>query len=404
VFLAGFGVGALFSGPFSETFGRSIVYISTLIIFMIFVMASALAPNFGAQVAFRFLAGFFGSTPLTAAGGTIADMWDPLEKTYSFPLFSIFGFSGPVLGPVIGSYIGTGSLSTWRWSEWITLITAALVLAVVFLFQPETYAPILMKWKAQQLRKITGDSRYCAEIEIIPIPFWSRVRAALTRPFALVIHEPIIFLIGLYMTVLYIVLFTFLDGYTYIFTDVYHLSQGLTNVVFAGICVGMVLASALVAPLYSRTRKEMAEAEATPGKVFEPESRLWFAMLGGSPAIPISLLWMGWTDYSSISVWSPIVASVLFGYGVITIFISSYMYLIEVYQSSAASALAFVTFMRYLCAGGMTVVGIPFYRNMGTHWTLTILGCISLLMVPIPYVFYKYGRRIRGHSTYAVHV
>lgn len=71
LFLVGFGLGALYAAPFSETFGRNPVYIVTLILYMIFVMASALAPNFGAQLAFRFLAGLFGSTPLTCAGGSV---------------------------------------------------------------------------------------------------------------------------------------------------------------------------------------------------------------------------------------------------------------------------------------------------------------------------------------------
>lgn len=71
LFLIGFGLGALYAAPFSETFGRNPVYIVTLVLYMIFVMASALAPNFGAQLAFRFLAGLFGSTPLTCAGGSV---------------------------------------------------------------------------------------------------------------------------------------------------------------------------------------------------------------------------------------------------------------------------------------------------------------------------------------------
>jgi len=68
-------------------------------------MASALAPNIGAQLAFRFLAGFFGSTPLTCAGGSIADMWNPLERVYAFPIFANAAFTGPVLGPVIGGFV-----------------------------------------------------------------------------------------------------------------------------------------------------------------------------------------------------------------------------------------------------------------------------------------------------------
>lgn len=78
------------------------------------------------------------------------------------------------------------------------------------------------------------------------------------------------------------------------------------------------------------------------------------------------------------------------------------MYIIDTYEIYAASALTFVTFTRYMTAGGMTVVGVPFHKNVSPHWTLTILGCLSILMVPIPYVFYKHGHKIRARSKYAV--
>jgi hypothetical protein len=42
-----------------------------------------------------------------------------------------------------------------------------------------------------------------------------------------------------------------------------------------------------------------------------------------------------------------------------------------------------------------------FYENLGVHWTLTILGIISALMVPVPYCFYIYGPKIRSWSKYA---
>ncbi len=67
-----------------------------------------------------------------------------------------------------------------------------------------------------------------------------------------------------------------------------------------------------------------------------------------------------------------------------------YMYIIDSYSVYAASALGFMKVSRYCAAGGMTIVGIPFYQTMGVHWTLTILGCISALLVRVPYVFYVY--------------
>lgn len=94
MYLVGFGCGGMVAGPFSETLGRNPVYLITLSIYMVFVMASGLAPNIGAQITFRFLAGFFGATPLVCAGGSIADLWNPLERVYAFPLFANAAFTG----------------------------------------------------------------------------------------------------------------------------------------------------------------------------------------------------------------------------------------------------------------------------------------------------------------------
>ncbi|KAG8624043.1 hypothetical protein KVT40_009019 [Elsinoe batatas] len=404
LYLVGFGCGALFAGPISETVGRNPVYIVTLTLYMIFIMASALAPNIGAQLAFRFLAGFFGSTPLTCAGGSISDIWDPFERVYAFPVFANAAFLGPVLGPVMGGYIAQGSSQLpapqWRWVEWITLIMSGLVLTLVILFAPETFSPILLKWKASHLRDITGDDRYRAEVEVRQEHFLTRLRRALYRPFLLTATEPIILLIALYLTVIYIVLFTFLDGFTYIFQDIHGTSQGVTGLCFLGIVVGLFGATALVPLIGHQAKVNLRAVQEQGGTHLPPEFRLRFAMYG-SPAIPISIFWMGWTSDENISIWSPLAASAFFGFGILCVFISSYQYIIDSYEIYAASALASVTLIRYVVAGGMTVVGIPFYQNLGVHYTLTILGCISCICVPVPYVFYKYGRAIRQRSRYA---
>jgi hypothetical protein len=49
----------------------------------------------------------------------------------------------------------------------------------------------------------------------------------------------------------------------------------------------------------------------------------------------------------------------------------------------------------------MTVVGVPFYQNLGPHWTLTVLAGLSALLTPIPYIFYKWGPAIRKRSRFA---
>ena len=401
IFLIGFGVGALFAGPISETVGRNPVYIVTLTLYMIFILASALAPSIGAQLAFRFIAGCFAATPLTCAGGSISDLWSPMERVYAFPIFANAAFMGPIFGPVVGGFVGESLLVSWRWTEWITLMISGLVLFSVSLFQPETYAPILLKWKAAKLRQLTGDERYQAEVEIRDVTFVKRLGRALYRPFVLTFSEPIIILVAMYLTVIYIILFTFLNGYTFIFAETYGFSEGITGLSFLGIAIGLCLASCLVPLVHSWAKRDLAKIEAEGGNSLPPEFRLWFAIFG-APAIPISMFWMGWTAYPSISYWSPLAASVLFGYGILCVFISSYQYIIDSYEVYAASALASVTLIRYVAAGAMIEVAIPFYKNLGVHWTLTLLGCLSALLVPIPYLFFKYGVVIRRRSKHAV--
>lgn len=98
MYLIGFGIGALIASPLSEMVGRYPVYLGALSIFAAWLLGAALAPNIGAQIVFRFLAGLSSSAPLTVAGGSVSDVWDTLEKTFAFPFFAIQGFGGPCLG------------------------------------------------------------------------------------------------------------------------------------------------------------------------------------------------------------------------------------------------------------------------------------------------------------------
>lgn len=262
-----------------------------MLIFLVFIMASGLAPNLHGHLIFRFLAGFFASTPLSCAGGTVADLWNPLEKTYAFPVYAIPAFSGPMIGQMIGSYIPVKL--GWRWLEWIMLIIGGAVLVLVLLFQPETYGDLILHWKASILRKETGDERYRAPMEIKCKSLGQRLKLSVYRPFAMFYSEPIIILVSLYLTIIYIVLFTFLEGYTYVFGETYGISEGLTSLCWTGMLIGTLCVTCVVPLVYSWTAKAYSRED--PPAV-APEMRLWYAMLGGAPAVPISLFWMGWTS------------------------------------------------------------------------------------------------------------
>lgn len=82
----------------SELYGRLPLYHITNVGFLAFTIACAKAPTFSALLGFRFLAGLFGSVPMTNGGGTIADMIVQEKRGAAMSAFAV----GPLLGPIIG--------------------------------------------------------------------------------------------------------------------------------------------------------------------------------------------------------------------------------------------------------------------------------------------------------------
>lgn len=49
---------------------------------------------------------------------------------------------------------------------------------------------------------------------------------------------------------------------------------------------------------------------------------------------------------------------------------------------------------------GLTTITV--YKALGTGWATSLLGFLSVLMLPIPWVLYKWGPEIRSRSRYPV--
>lgn len=301
LFLVGFGCGAPFAGPLSETYGRNPVYLTTFALFCCWILGAALEPNFGAQLVFRLLAGACGSTPFTTAGGTLADIFDHHTRFKIFPFFALFGFLGPMTGPVVGGWIGQSGMD-WRWAEWVTLCISGSILALIVLFLPETYAPVILRWKAQSLRAVSNGRVQTPAKESLR----AKLTAALSRPFVILSTEPIVVVWTGYLTLVYAVAFCFFSSAPYIFGETYHFSQGAEHMMFVSISVGLIIC-AFATPLFGiLVGKEFAAAAAQGKPSAGPEAVLWWVLIGG-PLLPISLFWMAWSARASVSYWSPMI-------------------------------------------------------------------------------------------------
>lgn len=279
----------------------------------------------------------------------------------------------------------------------MTLIISGAAFLVAFFFLPETYLPLLLDWRARHLRRATGDDRYVSD-HAEAASFSERMKKVLPLPAKFFAKEPVISILGGYLVLLYVLLFTFLSGFDYIFKHTYGLSVGQTGSCFAAIAAGATAFTLLAPGMYAWARRKTEHVRGAPIK---PEFRLWPAIVA-APLLPISLFWLGWGNRSSVSIWSSLGACFVFGVALIAIYVSSYEYIIDSYGDHAAIALASITMVRYLIAGGMVMAARPLYSGIGVQWTMTFLGSIAVVLAPAPLVFWWVGSKLRTKSPYAL--
>lgn len=233
LFVIGFGVGPVVFAPLSEIYGRRIIYGSTLLIAVVFIIPCAVAKNIGTLLVCRAIDGIAFSAPMTLVGGTLADLWKNEERGVPMAAFSAAPFIGPAIGPLIGGYLSDAT--GWRWLYWIQLIFAFVVWVLITFTVPETYAPTILARRAKKLRKETGSNEHVTEQDLDVRPFTERLVIFLVRPLQLLFGELIVFLISLYMSVLYGLLYMFFVAFPIIYQEGKGWSAGSTGLMFVSL-------------------------------------------------------------------------------------------------------------------------------------------------------------------------
>ena len=76
---------------------------------------------------------------------------------------------------------------------------------------------------------------------------------------------------------------------------------------------------------------------------------------------------------------------------------SSQVYLVDAFGAKgAASALACLLVVRSFFGAFLPLAGPQMYESLGLGWGNSVLGFISLVFIPVPAFFYKYGERVRN--------
>ncbi|KEF57026.1 MFS transporter, DHA1 family, multidrug resistance protein [Exophiala aquamarina CBS 119918] len=396
LYVLGYAFGPLVWGPFSELQGRKLPILVGMFGFSIFNFGCAAAKDIQTVMLCRFFTGLFGSCPLAVVAAVFADMFDNTQRGPAVVIFSAMVFMGPMLGPFIGGFINASYLG-WRWNVYLPGIMGSASFLLNLFFLKESYAPVVLVSKAAELRRRTKNWGIHAKQEEVEVDFRELVTKNFSRPLRLLVSEPIILAITIYMSFIYGLLYLFLTAYPLVFAGVHGFKPGVSGLPFFGMVVGIFIVAAYIIFTSKQYNKKL-EAN---GGIPVPEWRLPPVMIGGV-LFALGLFWFGWGGYKRSVHWIvPTLSGLFTGFGLLAIFIQCFNYLIDSYLMFAASAIAANTFLRSITAAGFPLFARQMFDGMGIEWASTLLGCFAFLLVPIPVLFYLYGAKLRAKSKFA---
>lgn len=395
LFLLGFGVGPLLWAPLSEVFGRRPAVLTPMFVGICFSFATAAAKDLQTVMLTRFFGAFFASAPVTNTGGVLGDLFSPAYRGIAMAGYAMAVVGGPTVGPIVSAAVAVQPGYGWRWTEYITGMLQASVLLMAVIFVDETYPPRLLVWKAARLRHESGNWALHAKFEEWDVSIEELARKFLVRPVQL-LCTPICFLVALYASFCYGILYMQLGAIPIIFYEVRGWPFVSSELPFLALCLGTITGAGINIANQLNYNKSYHAA----GDHAVPEKRLPPMMLG-SVLFACGQFITGWTADPSIPWIVPVIGLYLSGCGFNTIFQAALNYLVDTFQVYAASAVAANTFLRSCFAAAFPLIVTPMYHNIGVGPGSSIFAGFACLLIPVPFVFYVYGRRIRAANKWS---
>lgn len=256
----------------------------------------------------------------------------------------------------------------------------------------ETSAHIILERKAKRLRAETGNDKLKSKLDkgLTPKELF---KFSIVRPIKMLFRSTICFAISIYIAVTYSYLYILFTTFTAVYSTQYGWHGGIVGLSFLGLGIGSLIGQFT----YIHYGNKSVAKHIERGD-FKPEHRLKIMTIGGI-FIPVGLFIYGWTVHLKVHWIVPLIATSLIGFGLLMTFMPASTYLVDVFTVHAASAMAANTVLRSLAAALIPLSSEKMYAQLGYGWGNSMLGFISLLLVPIPFLFIRYGEQIRTRST-----
>ncbi|KAL5527636.1 hypothetical protein ACEPAG_6437 [Sanghuangporus baumii] len=393
IFLLAYAVGPLFLSPLTEVVGRRWVLHISNIVFLIFNLICAFAPDVGSLIGFRFLAGLGGSAPIAIGAGVIGDLFSERDRATAMAIFTLGPLLGPSIGPVAGGFIS--ETIGFKWIFIIIAIASAVGGCFGIMFLQETYAPLIRIRRAKQQIEQTGEKTLEHHVLLDQDKDFAHVMwVNMTRPFALLFGSFICFILSLYMGLIYGYYYLMFATFPELFPNVYGFSTGLAGLAYLGPGVGFCLSTAYGAYVADGIYQRLV---AKNGGVAKPEMRIP-PQIFASLFVPIGLFWYGWSAQARVHWIMPIIGAGIFGFAMMGTFLPIQLYLVDSFRY-AASAMAAAVVIRSVMGFAFPLFGQQMFDalHLGPGYSL-LAGLAIVIGIPFPIWIYYYGEKIRLRS------
>ncbi|ODQ49831.1 MFS general substrate transporter [Saitoella complicata NRRL Y-17804] len=367
-------------GAAVEIIGRIPIYFGSYIVFLIFLVPSAVAQNFQTLVVTRFFGGGASSTAINIIGGTITDLFlTDADRSLPMSIFGLSSVAGIALGPWFGGLIAEPK--GWRWIFWMQLIIDGGFLPIFWLILLETRGDVLVSQIAKKMRKETGRRVY-AKAEAKRESLTQLVKLSCTRPIVFLFTESVVFFFTLWVSFAWGILFLFQSSVPQTFSASCGFSTLITGLIQLALSVGAVIDTVLN-PIqdraYLQTAKRNKDAK---GKKPLPEAHFYMSC-GGSLVFTAVV---------------PTIGIVFVGIGIYTIYLAVVNYLSDSYARYAASVLTSASLGCNSFGAFLPLASHNLYQKLNFRWASTLLGFIALALSAIPFVLIWKGPEIRRRS------
>lgn len=213
-FFIGISFGQLLYGPLLERYGRKRPLYAGLFIYFLSSVGCALAQSVDVLIVLRLFQAVGGCVGMVAARAMVRDLFDVKENAKVFSMLMLVVSVSPIIAPTLGGYIT--SILGWRYVFAMLIVVVLVILIGAYLFLPESKKPD-------------------PEFSLKPVP--------ILRNFAGVLRHPHFLTFALTGAISYAGLYSYIGGSSYVFMEIFKVSEAQFGWIFAVIAAGLISAS-----------------------------------------------------------------------------------------------------------------------------------------------------------------